>query len=133
MTVIGDDATRKIASEDSPAALIQRIALATLHPDEQFLHVPYLADLSFEFRKLLLRKFSPTFGGGDVLTKTEKQLADFAKSEAEASRALHYREAMERCGVVAPLAADAMRTGEYAELLVISDCGGPKTDLAGYL
>jgi len=83
----------------------------------------------FKLSELLLRKFSPAFGRRCAVAKSKKQFANFVEGETDLARALQSGEAI-KSGIVVPSSpADALRTGQHADLFVIANRGRTQSDL----
>jgi len=124
----------KPLSKYPPAALIQRVATATVH--HLLEQLPHRLDLShqlLEFRQFPARQFLPALRRRSRIPKTKEQFADFIQREPSLPCPLDHRQPVKYSGVVAPLPTDSLRRNKNSNLLVIANRRRLKSNLSRHL
>lgn len=121
---------RAAGAEDSAAALLERVAVASLDQlPEQAADGLYVGHQGIEFSQLAPRQPLPALGSASDASESEEELAYFFQAKTELAGALNNGEPIEDRGIVAPLPAGARCGRKQPDALVIADGRGPQAKL----
>ena len=121
---------RTAGAEDSTAALLESVTVASVHQlPKQATDGLYVGHQGIEFRQFALRQPLPALGGASDASESEEELADFFQAKTELAGALNNGEPIEDRGIVAPLPAGAGCGRKESDVFVIADGRGPQPKL----
>jgi hypothetical protein len=112
------------------AALIQGVTSALCHQSlEQASHCSYSIHQMIQLRQLSLGERSPALGGTCDIAETKEQVSDFIQCKTELTRTLNDCQAVEHRGIVTSLSAYPLWGRKQANVLVIPNRRGPKSNV----
>jgi hypothetical protein len=107
------------------AALIECCTFALHHPLQHALHFVNLLDPFFELAQLGFAQRMPPLRDWWTVGKIGKQDLHFLDRKPQLPGALDDRQPAYGGLIVEPLSAAPIGRGEHADLLIVSQCGGP--------
>ncbi len=88
-------------------------------------------DVVFDFRDLVTSELPPARADGSVFPQAREEELDFTEVEAHVAGEADEEDTWEGIAGIAALAADAVGSGEKAELFIVTDGRSAKAGAAG--